>query len=64
MRNYGMVSKSVEDAVKWRLFDETVSQVRDAFGDVPVSELSAMIDEAVAVARRDIGGKRKRRSDT
>ena len=34
----GALSKFVEDAVKWRLFDQTVTRVRQAFGDVPDRE--------------------------
>ena len=29
------LSKFVEDAVKWRLFDQTVNQAREAFADLP-----------------------------
>ena len=38
--------------VKWRLFDETVSQVRESFIDVPISELNDIIEKAVANARQ------------
>jgi hypothetical protein len=48
----GALSKFVEDAVKWRLFDQTVSQVRAAFADVPAAELQNIIDEAVASVRK------------
>ncbi len=48
----GALSKFVEDAVKWRLFDRTVSQVRDAFVDLPANALNNMIDEAVASVRK------------
>jgi hypothetical protein len=49
------VPKDVEDSVKWRLLDETVSQVRKAFADVPNCELNATIDEAIAKVRTDRG---------
>ena len=31
----GALSRFIEDAVKWRLFDQTVSEVLQAFADVP-----------------------------
>ena len=49
----GALSKFVEDAVKWRLLDQTVAEVRNAFADVPASELHDMIDEAVAGIRKE-----------
>lgn len=49
----GALSKFIEDAVKWRLFDETVDEVRQAFADVPPGELQPMIDEAVASVRQE-----------
>lgn len=52
----GALSKFVEDAVKWRLFDRTVNQVRAVFEDLSASELRTTIDDAVSTVR-----KRKRR---
>ena len=49
----GALSKFVEDAVRWRLFDQTLNQVRQAFTDVPADELQNLIDEAVTSARKD-----------
>jgi len=49
----GALSKFIEDAVKWRLFDQTVNQVRQAFADVPVDRLHGMIDEAVMSVRKE-----------
>jgi hypothetical protein len=49
----GALSKFVEDAVKWRLFDQTVNQARQAFADLPSDELNYMIDEAIASVRKD-----------
>lgn len=49
----GALSKFVEDAVKWRLFDQTVNQARQAFADLPSDELNDMIDEAIASVRKD-----------
>ncbi|HTW58856.1 MAG TPA: ribbon-helix-helix domain-containing protein [Terriglobales bacterium] len=56
----GALSKFVEDAVKWRLFDQTVSEVREAFADVPLDELNTLIDEAVASVRKEKHRDRKR----
>jgi hypothetical protein len=48
----GALSKFVEDAVKWRLFDQTVNQAREAFASVPVGELRDTIDDAVLNVRK------------
>ena len=58
----GALSKFVEDAVKWRLFDQTVTDVRKAFADLPDDELHNLIDEAVASVRKDKHRQSKRRS--
>jgi len=47
-------TKSVQ-TVDWRLFDQTVSRVREAFADLPPDELNSLIDEAVANVRRENG---------
>jgi len=49
----GALSKFVEDAVKWRLFDQVVSEVRERFADVPSQELEGLIDEAVREIRKE-----------
>jgi hypothetical protein len=49
----GALSKFIEDAVKWRLFDQTVNEVRQAFADVPADDLDNMIDEAVVSVRKE-----------
>jgi hypothetical protein len=46
------LSKFIEDAVKWRLFNQTVVEVREAFAEVPADELEGMIDEAVKSVRK------------
>jgi hypothetical protein len=58
----GALSKFVEDAVRWRLFDQTVDQVRNAFAGVPTDELNAVIAEAVASVRKEKQRARKSRS--
>ena len=47
----GDLSKFIEEAVRWRIFHQTVQQTRKAFADVPPDELQKMIDEAVDHAR-------------
>jgi hypothetical protein len=58
----GALSRFVEDAVKWRLFDRTVNEVRDAFADMSPDELDSLIDEAVASVRKEKQRQRKRRT--
>ncbi|MGA7696482.1 MAG: ribbon-helix-helix domain-containing protein [Candidatus Sulfotelmatobacter sp.] len=48
----GALSKFVEDAVKWRLFDQTVNQAREAFASVPAGELRDTIDDAILSVRK------------
>ena len=57
----GALSKFIEDAVRWRLFDETVQQARERFADIPPQEIEALIDEAVQVARKDMREERQKR---
>lgn len=47
----GDLSKFIEEAVRWRIFHQTVRDVRAAFADVSPSELQKMIDEAVEDVR-------------
>lgn len=47
----GDLSKFIEEAVKWRVLDQTVAEARRRFADLPPEELEAAIDEAVAAAR-------------
>ncbi len=54
----GALSKFVEEAVKWRLFNQTVGEVREAFAGVPAGELDEMIGKAVKSARKDKHRKR------
>jgi hypothetical protein len=45
------LSKFVEDAVRWRIFQESVNDSREAFADVPEDELLKNIDDSVEVVR-------------
>jgi hypothetical protein len=49
----GALSNFIEDAVKWRLLDQTVNEVRKAFADVSAGELDNMIEEAVEGIRKE-----------
>jgi hypothetical protein len=53
---------STEDAVKWRLFDQTIIEVREGLADTPADDLENLIDEAVASVRKERRGERKQRS--
>lgn len=58
----GSLSKFVEDAVKWRLFDQTVNEVRESFADVSPQSLHKLINEAVSGIRKEKRRARKRRN--
>jgi hypothetical protein len=47
----GDISKFIEEAVRWRIFRDTVQGARAAFADVPADELQKMIDDAIEEAR-------------
>ena len=47
----GDLSKFIEEAVRWRIFHQTVRKAREAFADVSPNELQKMIDEAVEDVR-------------
>jgi hypothetical protein len=47
----GDISKFIEEAVRWRILQQTVQETREAFADIPPDELQKMIDEAVDEVR-------------
>ncbi len=49
----GALSQFIEDAVKWRLFNQTVGEVREAFAGVAAGDLEGMINEAVESVRKE-----------
>jgi hypothetical protein len=57
----GALSKFVEDAVKWRLFDQTVNQAREAFASVPAGELRDTIEDAILNVRKQKRGRLRSR---
>ena len=48
----GDLSKFIEDAVKWRVLDQTMAEARSGFADVPSEAVEALADEAVAAVRQ------------
>jgi len=50
----GDLSKFIEDAVRWRVLDQTMAEARGKFADLPPEELAALIDEAVAETRQAV----------
>ena len=48
----GDLSKFIEDAVKWRVLDQTIAEARKKFADMPPADLDSLLDEAVGAARR------------
>nr|WP_294510074.1 ribbon-helix-helix domain-containing protein [uncultured Rhodopila sp.] len=49
----GDLSKFIEEAVKWRVLDQTIAEARSKFADMPADELEAVIDAAVTAARQE-----------
>jgi hypothetical protein len=50
----GDLSKFIEEAVKWRVFEQTLAEVRANFADLPAEELAGLIEEATDAARNDL----------
>ncbi len=48
----GDLSKFIEDAVRWRVLDQTVAEARSTFADLPPDKVEAMVDEAVTAVRQ------------
>jgi hypothetical protein len=53
----GDLSKFIEEAVRWRVLDQTVTEVRSKFADLPPEDMEAMIEEAVADTRQAMNRK-------
>jgi hypothetical protein len=49
----GDLSKFIEEAVKWRVLDQTIAEARSKFADIPADELEVVIDAAVTAARQE-----------
>jgi hypothetical protein len=50
----GDLSRFIEDAVRWRMFDQAVQAVKAHNSDVDQGDLQAAIDEACATARAEM----------
>ena len=48
----GDLSKFIEEAVKWRVLDQTIAEARGKFADLPPEALDSLIDEAVDASRQ------------
>jgi hypothetical protein len=55
----GDLSRFVEDAVRWRMFDRRVQSLKDRNQDVPARHLEVEIDKAVRAVRKE--GRRRAR---
>jgi hypothetical protein len=53
----GDLSKFIEEAVKWRVLDQTLGEARSKFANLPAKTVETMIDEAVAAVRKAKGRK-------
>ncbi len=49
----GDLSKFIEEAVKWRVLDQTMAEARSKFADLAPEELESLIDEAVSSTRKE-----------
>jgi hypothetical protein len=47
----GDLSKFVEEAVKWRVLDQTIAEARAKFADLPPEALDDLLHDAVTNAR-------------
>jgi hypothetical protein len=50
----GDMSKFIEESVRWRVLDQSITEARSKFADVPANDLQALIDEATQSIRNDM----------
>jgi Ribbon-helix-helix domain len=50
----GDISKFIEEAVKKRIFEQTLAQTREKLADIPCDDLQAMINEACQSVRDEM----------
>lgn len=50
----GDLSKFVEQAVRWRVFDQTLTEARQEFADLSAEQLQDLVDEAVDATRAQL----------
>ena len=48
----GDLSRFIEDAVKWRVLDQTIAEARAGFADLPPDAVEALADETVTAVRK------------
>ena len=49
----GDLSSFVEEAVRWRVFDQTLTEARSGFDDLQIDEAQNMLEEALAEVRAE-----------
>jgi hypothetical protein len=49
----GDLSKFIEDAVRWRVFEQTVAETKARNAHVPLAEIESAIDDALAAVRAE-----------
>jgi len=55
----GDLSKFIEEAVRWRIFNRTVQEIKSRNANADTDELQAIIDDAVRKVRTQRRTKRK-----
>lgn len=48
----GDLSKFIEEAVKWHVFKQTLTEARGTFADLPPSTAEALLEEALTAVRQ------------
>ena len=48
----GDLSKFIEDAVKWRVLDQTLAEAREKFADLAPEALESLMDQAATATRQ------------
>jgi ribbon-helix-helix protein len=49
----GDLAKFIEEAVRWRVFDQTVAETKARNAQTPAGEIDSAIDEALAAVRAE-----------
>jgi hypothetical protein len=55
----GDLAKFIEEAVRWRVFDQTVADTKARNAAVPAEEIDSAIDEALEAVRAERFGARR-----
>jgi hypothetical protein len=56
----GDLTKFVEEAVRWRVFDQTVADTKARNATVPAEEIDSAIEEALVTVRAERFGSRRK----